>query len=156
VLIVKGRRVAFDFVDGAEMDVSPEHAMMHDPEGKTWARCSVLIGPFSPGSPEGVPKGGKSVSAARDYYGRSYELKAGELDTPPRALSGWRKVGLVRRIYYWRPGPKYRGDFQHPVGKRKHVFFGPKGRGAVYVRGRWVRLELPAGCILDDRGFVWP
>ena len=156
MLIVKGTRVAFDFVDGAEMDVAPKSAMMHDAEGRDWPRCSVLIGPFSAGTTSGVPTGGKSLRAARDYYGRNYVLKAGDLDTPPRAMAGWRKVGSVRRIYYYRPGNRHRGDFQHPVGARKHVFFGPKGRASVYVRGRWVRLELPSGCILDDRGFVWP
>lgn len=156
MLIVKGHAIDFDFTDGASLSVAASHAMMHDPTGHAWPRCSVLIAPYTRGTE--APQGeSESVRRARDYYGRSYPLHVGRVSLPARALSGWRRVGEVSRIYYKRPGHRRPGSYQHPMTeRRKYVVFGKKGRATVYVRGRFVRLELPAGCMLDDRGYVWP
>jgi hypothetical protein len=162
MLMVKGTRVAFDLADGAEIDVRPGLGMMHDPDGKAWPRCSLLIGPFTKGRAMSSPP--SAWGAARQYYGRQYAVRQGEVNLPPRALSGWERLGPVTQIWYTRVGSKYRRsgerpDFRHEYNKPGLLtrMFKGKGRPPVlYSRGEFLRLEMQAGCMLDARGIVFP
>lgn len=140
MLVVKGTRVRLVLDSGRT--VSCSGGMMHDPAGKHWPRCSVLIGGYS--------KGSEPVSdlGARQYFGAGYVAKQGTVDTPPKSLAdGWRELGVVQRIYYVRVGNIYGGQlFKHDF--RRTV--------TAYRRGRFVRLELGTFCNLGPRGFVSP
>ena len=153
-LTLKGTSVAFELVDGREID-APGKGMLHDATGREWPARSVLVGPFKRG------RATKDVSEdARDYLGRTYTIKQGNAKTEivPRGLWSWERVGEVARIYYTRGGTKYPGRFQHPFNKRSSLAVLVKGKGKVtlYQWRGWYRLELPKGAILDSRGFVWP
>lgn len=142
-LIAKGHSCLFEMEDGR--DIRVPGGMLHDPSGHAWPSRSVLCGPFQRGS-EVEPADGDE----RAYLGR--DPKMGVIDTPPRELDGWSYVGDVERIYYTRIGN--RADrYQHGFNES---FFHHKGRVRLYRRGRYYRLELPRGAVLDARGFVRP
>jgi hypothetical protein len=153
--IVKGRNVRFEMKQGP--DVTCGGAMMHDPTGRAWPAKSVLCGP--------IKRRLRSASdaelegAGRHYFGGSYPAKVVEIDAPERSMAGWKYLGEVERIYYTRVGRK-NGNvrFVHPFNKAGALSTVFKGKGKVrlYRKGRFVRLELPRGAILDTRGFVWP
>lgn len=144
MLTAKGYRVAFE-VAGRIVKAPARYAILHDPEGKAWPRCSVLVALFQRG-------GGHVEDAdAERYFG--YPPREGSYFTPPHALSEWKRVGEVSRIDYWRPG-EYEGKWFHPFKDGGWVF---KAKLPVlYRRGRLLRLELHDGCVLSWRGFQWP
>lgn len=152
MLLVKGTRVAFELADGGEVVVRASSGMLHDPEGTHWPRCSFLVVPYdrAPGL-EGESK------KAREYFGQNAVILKGQVTPVPRALSAWERWDAVTRIWYTRWGTKYRGPFKHPFGKRgiTSILFG-KGWAVLYRRGDLLRMQMPKGCILDDRGIVWP
>jgi hypothetical protein len=153
--IVKGRNVRFEMKQGP--DVSCSGAMMHDPTGKAWPAKSVLCGPIKRRLRKASDE--ELSGAGKHYFGGSYPAKVVEINAPNRSLDGWKYLGEVERIYYTRVGRK-NGNvlFQHPFNKPSALATVMKGRGKVrlYRKGRFVRLELPRGAILDSRGFVWP
>lgn len=123
--------------------------MMHDESGKAWAYCSVLVGPFQQGDTALA-----NDSSMRWYFGKGYEARRGKVDLPPRAIGKWQEVGQVERIFYERTGERAPGYFQHPF--KKETFFGKEIRVVLYRHDRFLRLELPDGCIINDLGFVSP
>jgi hypothetical protein len=153
--IVKGRSCRFEMKEGP--DVTCAGAMLHDPTGKAWPARSVLCGPIR----RKLRKASDAEleGAGRHYFGGSYPARVVEIDAPNRSMEGWRYLGEVERIYYTRVGRK-NGNvrFQHPFNKPSALATVMKGRGRVrlYRKGRFVRLELPRGSILDSRGYVWP
>lgn len=153
MLIVKGRAVSFDLVDGAKIDAPAKYGMMHDPTGRTWKRTSVLIAPFEK---LGDETDGDKYS--RDYLGHSHLTHAGDVRLPPKELSAWTYEGEVERIWYTRTGKKNGSKrFQHEFNKSgfQRLVRG-KGKARLYSRGNVYRLELPRGAHLDSRGYVWP
>ena len=153
-LIAKGRACRFELVDGGAVSVAG--GMMHDPSGRWWPARSVLCGPFKARVRRAEPD--EYTGAARHYLGNSHAAHVGVIDTPPKALGEWEYVGEVERIYYTRTGRKRPGRYQHPFNKPTALATLLKGRGRVklYRRGRYVRMDLPPGAILDTRGLVWP
>jgi hypothetical protein len=152
-LINKGRACSFDLVDGGT--VSCQGGMMHDPSGRWWPKNSVLCGPFkklrAAQPDEGSPQ-------AHHYLGDSHNAMVGVVDTPPRALGSWDFLGEVSEIRYTRTGRKRPGRYFHPFSKPSALATLVKGKGKarLYRRGRFCRLDLPPGAILDTRGYVWP
>jgi hypothetical protein len=158
VLIVKGRAVRLHMAEGGPM-VRPRGAMMHDPKGTHWPKCSVLIGPFTAGKRAATPK--EYAGTPREYLGRTYSPRVGSVDLPPKSLDAWQEIGEVKRIDYVRTGRKNPGGYQHtfnkPHGVSWFVFlFKGKGKAVLRRHGRFYRLDLSKNCQLDDRGFVFP
>jgi hypothetical protein len=161
VLIVKGRSVAFDLED-REILVRRSSGLMHDPTGRSWPRCSLLIGPFQRG--RAARSDAPSYRDAQSYFGRDAEVRQGEVDPPPRPLASWKRLGTVEQIWYTRAGMRYRhrgkpSPFRHPFnepGILTRLFRGKGRRPVLYAHGRFLRLEMQRGCILDARGIVWP
>jgi hypothetical protein len=154
-LIAKGNRSsAFEMVDGP--DVTVRGGMMHDPSGRWWPKRSVLFGPFRANLRDATDE--EFDGPAKDYLGRGHNAKIGTVDTPPKDLASWKYIGDVEKIYYTRTGRKKPGRYVHEFNKRMALATLVKGRGRVrlYRRGRYVRLELPKGAMLDSRGYVWP
>jgi hypothetical protein len=162
MLICKGSRVAFDIMPDAKGRkerhvIAPgSYGMLHDPEGKDWPRNSVLVMPFKRGG-----QAEKPTDNARAYMGRGYTVKQGTVNTPPKALTEWKRVGKVQTIYYSRPGTKAPGGYYHHFVKgaaiEHKLFRGGGGKHpTLYRRGKMLRLELQDGATLNERGFVWP
>jgi len=144
-LIAKGRNVFVDLSDGRE--VTLPGTMLHDPEGKAWPRNSVLFGPIARGH-----RGAPPDDDAQAYFGSGYRAKVGSAKVPPRGLQGWQRVGTVTDIYYTRGGRSHPGRYHHGFGQGMFNH----GRVTLYRRGRWWRIQLPRGSVLNARGFVKP
>ena len=152
-LIAKGRACRFDMKDGSS--ISARGGMLHDPSGRYWPRNSILIGPFRPRRRKVTDE--EYRGSAVDYLGRRHKAYVGSIDTPPKSLAGWTYEGEVETLWYTRGGTKARGRFYHDVNGHA-LSTAIKGRGKIrlYRRGRFYRLQLPRGAILDSRGYVWP
>lgn len=145
-------------LEGKRM-VSPRGSMIHDPSGRAWPKCSLLIAPGGRGSRAAKPE--EYEGAPKNFLGRQHRAKIRELEFP--AASGeWTVVGQVTRIDYVRGGTKAPGGFQHSVNKPRgvykivHLLKGGKAPVTLRKNGRFYRLDLPRGCIVDDRGIVYP
>jgi hypothetical protein len=158
MLIAKGCAVSFKLASGKEVFAPSSYAMLHDPSGSEWPADSVLIAPFK-----------KTRSAIEDSDAESYfgaPPLEGKIELPPSSLSSWSEVGVATRIDYTRRRPDglhtdFKGDYRHEFdgtegvfGLLFHVLTAPSVM--LYRRGRLLRLELPFGADLGDRGFVWP
>lgn len=84
------------------------------------------------------------TSKARSYFGPNYQATIAVVDVPSGT---WKSVGKVVQIFYQRPG-KYSGRYFHPF----KAGFAPE----LFKQGRFYKLELANGCIVDDRGYVFP
>jgi hypothetical protein len=138
--------------------------MLYDESGESWPGCSLLIGEFERGREEDDSGEGES------YFGRNATVFAGGIDLPTRDLNAWQRLGEIDTVYYDRAGTKYPGFFKHTFNKPRGLFkviFLIKGKAAkkpamLYTLFRrrsektFYRIELPAGCIVDDRGIVMP
>jgi hypothetical protein len=140
-IVVKGSKVVFIMTDGREIRLPRGYGIIHDPEGKALPRCEVFFGPV---------KKTKRIAAnpsskVRRYFGSKYTPKEGVVDVP----SGpWHSVGDANEILYERTkGSQYAGNYFHPFKR-----FPP----TVSKCGRYYRVSLKDGCIVDDRGFVFP
>lgn len=128
--------------------------MLHDPSGRAWPARSVLVGPFRGNLRRAAPD--EVSPAARHYLGGSHDPKIGSVDTPPKDLGQWTYVGDVERIRYTRTGRKSPGRYQHPFNEGLMAMIHGRRKVRLYRRGRYYRLELPRGAMLDARGYVWP
>lgn len=157
-LLCRGTRVSLKLEDGSSL--SFEGAAMHDATGRAWPKCSVLIGPFPrEGARQATEE--EMKGAPRQYLGRTYRGKVSQpFDLPPRGLAAWTKVAVVTHatIFYTRGGTKYPGRYRHTMNKGRWIIDLVKGEGraTLWRHGRYHRIDLPKGCMLDDRGFVWP
>jgi hypothetical protein len=151
VFICKGTQVRFKMKDGCT--IKARGAMLHDPVGHSWPRCSLLIAPFQRGGRAATEA--EKDGAPKEYLGRTHEYHVGKLDRPPSSLSEWERVGEVATIYYVRPGRKAPGRFYHHFGQRRLAAFYKKGKAILYKRGSMYRVELARGCIVDGRGIVF-
>ena len=134
--LIKGRRISFEMDDGTTLELPVSHGMMHNPNKQS--RCRVYFGPFER-SGESITKVDRFTT---NYFGSDYKARAGYIDFPE---GKWTHVGAVARIYYERPG-EFSDYYQHPF--KEPV---PLSRN-----GSFYRLELPKGCVVNDRGFVSP
>jgi hypothetical protein len=153
-LIAKGRSCRFEMVDGPAVSVAG--GMLHDPSGRWWPKRSVLCGPFK--ARERAAADDEFKGPAKDYLGKTHNASIGSVDTPPKSLGEWEYLGEVSRVYYTRTGKKRPGRYQHPFNKPTalSVLVKGKGKAKLYRHGRFARLDLPPGAILDSRGLVWP
>jgi hypothetical protein len=152
-LIVKGKSVSFDLIDGSKVDAPAAWGMIHDPTGRKWKRTSVLVMPF-----EKLGEETEGDSHSQDYLGRTHLTRVGDVRLPPKSFGDWKLEGEVSEIWYVRTGRKYGGKrFRHRFNAPSLArFFKGKGRVRLYSRSGSYRLELPRGASVDGRGYVWP
>lgn len=133
----------------------PPGAILHDPSGTDWPKCSVLIGSFTRGKRSEV-----SSKPAVEYF--NYVPRGGAFRLPARDLKAWKSLGEITYIEYTRPGDK---EFEGESNLRYDHNFAKVGSGfltsgkhypKLYRLGRLYRLELGAGCVINWRGFVSP
>lgn len=137
-LIVKGEAVVFLLADGRRVKPPASYGIVHDPEGKVFSKCTIFVGP--------VRRTGESVGHSpnsRAYFGKKYDLRKA---TTGRPNGSFKTIGQVVEIRYRRRG-RYAGGYYHPFKA-----FAP----TLSRSGRWYKLDLRDGCIVDDRGFVFP
>jgi len=152
-LIAYATRVLFVLHSDREVEPPAEYALLHDPDGEAWPKCSLLVGAFKRARRAYDQKD----VAAVDWFGKTHKLSEGDIDLPPRELSEWKALGDIEWIYYWRRGNKHRGDFKHKFGKwQPMVFWKSPGRATLYEHEKWLRVELSKGCVIDWRGIVYP
>lgn len=152
-LICMGRNVLFVAEDGREVSAHKRDGMLYDGSGIYWPSCSLLVAPFRQGTRES--------EKGRDYFGRGFRVLEGTVSLPPRSLKQWREIGEIKHVYYRRAGKHsayFHHEFDRPRGLWRLIW--PVKRGsqpvALYSFGGCFRVELPAGCIVDDRGIVLP
>lgn len=132
--------------------------MLHDPSGEFWPKCSLLFTPFEQGSDVDASDAGKR------YFGRGVDVRRGHVALPPKDPDRWERVGRVRQVYYERAGKNagyFRHRFNDPRGWVRLVAFLKKDVAGAppllfQCAGEALKLELPDGCIVDDRGIVLP
>lgn len=151
-IVVKGTAVEFVMRQGRDVVAPSGYGLMHDAVGGLLPRCTLLIGPFRKG---GSADDAEVSRAAVKYLGPEADIKRGSAGALPdcSSLDDWRDLGEVQRIYYQRGGD-YRGYYTHPFSGR--VFLVLPGETRLYRRGRWLRLQLPWACRLNERGFIAP
>lgn len=155
-LVCMGREVTFDLDDGDSLDLPARMGMLYDGSGSYWPNNSLLCVEFEQGSDE--------VDAGHDYFGSNAIVYKGHVDLPPKALGEWQRVGVVTQVFYDRAGTKHPGYYKHefnaPRGMVKLIALFKKrvatGDCVLYELDGCYRLELPKGCIIDDRGIVLP
>lgn len=158
MLLCMGRDVAFVLRErGREISARRKRdGMLYDEHGTHWPKTSLLVTPFENGDEEiDTPQG-------RNYYGRETTVFKGQVDLPPRPLSAWHYRGEVKEVFYDRAG-KYEGPFRHEFNAPRGLWQllwpfkkGAKEPALLYARRGSYRIELPDGCIVDDRGIVVP
>ena len=170
MLICMGRQVEIDLRASAlgsgsrSKSVKPRRdaGMLYDESGASWPKCSLLIAGFE--------RGRKKTDEGSSYFGRNADIREGSIDLPPKDLSAWHKLGEIDQIFYDRAGTKHPGFFRHQFNKPRglyRVIFMFKRRASkqpavLYSLWRrkteeqFYRIELPEGCIVDDRGVVLP
>jgi hypothetical protein len=155
-LTVKGTAISFKMRDrGRTIVVRKSYGMIHDADGVgLLPRCTLLVGPYSQGveiAASDAPR------AARKWLGEDWVFYRGRADIPLGRLDlntdGWKELGEVARVDYTRTGV-LNEPFYHDFSKRIFLVF--PARTVLYKRGKWLRLELPWGCRLNERGFLAP
>lgn len=139
-------------------DASPAHGLLYDPSGRHWPKCSLLVAPFREGEIVDV---GDTHAAA--YFGKGARVHRGPIVLPTADAGAWDELGELHQVFYTRTGTRAPGDYKHPFGE-------PKGMLRVValltralaspvilseLDGAY-RIDMPKGCIVDDRGIVLP
>lgn len=154
--VCMGRQVSFDLDNGGQIDAHARDGMLYDQSGRIWPSNSLLVTRFDQGSQE--------TDDGLDYFGEDAIVYRGHVELPPKSLDSWQEIGVVTQVFYDRAGTKHPGYYKHefnkPRGMQKLVALFKKrvaeGDCILYELGGCYRLELPQGCIIDDRGIVLP
>jgi hypothetical protein len=143
--LVKGDQVSFVRMrDGHVIYMPPSHVMVHDVHGELARTCDLFIVPYAHVK-NGTSDSDKSLrSKAVDYYGKQTPLETGTIDVP---TTGWHRVAATYAIRYRRMG-RHRGLYEHDFSELPWL---EQSRDALAYK-----LPLPEGCVLNERGIVWP
>lgn len=161
-LICMGRNVILELDDCDDIQLPARWGMLHDPSGDFWPSCSLLFCKFTQGDES------DSSDEAVGYFGKRADIRRGRAKMPlPSLHDGWHEVGVVSQVFYERAGVN--------AGRYKHKFNDPRGwmwLVALFKRRvaktppilfeyddgklQALRLELPDGCVVDDRGIALP
>lgn len=166
---VQGNVAAIDLDEGSKVRIPKNFGVVRDPIGKHLNRCDVYLCAYKISSkPLGtIPQGIAKVVAA--YWSADTELVRVTVEIPK---GPWHRLGVVETIHYVRYDADHKEDV--PEDKKRsgpfwHDFDGSEGPWiytfsdrdptVVLYESRCMhafKLDLPDGCIINDRGFVWP
>jgi hypothetical protein len=137
---IESNRVAFEMSDGKILKLPAGYGTIHDPDGTLLPKCDVFFGPFKK-----TGRKAEMTRSQRRYFGSDYKAKLATLPNIPR--EGWKPLKTkVVQIFYVRRGTRAPGGFHHPFK-----------RGLTLSKnGRLYKLSAGAGCLIDDRGYVYP
>ena len=138
-ILIKGRDISFEVLHGKTLTLPKSHGMIHNPDvGGDGERCRVYFGPYE--KTDGAVT--KLTTRARNYFGGDYQGRHAYVNFP----SGkWKLSCTIMAIFYQRDGEHadyYRHEFERPL--------------PLYELGKFYRLNLGKGCVLNDRGYVFP
>jgi hypothetical protein len=139
MILIKGKQVKMEMANGKIVRAPASYGIIHDPDGSQLPKCFVFIGPYKTSK-----KPVEMTGDAKSYFGSDYKPTSAVVDVP---RGPWKSMGDVVQIFYKRPG-KYAGKYFHLFDKRTTVLLSK-------CRNHF-RLELPGGCIVNWRGFVYP
>jgi hypothetical protein len=153
MLMVRGDIVAFDLEGGDPdhpMTLPDDFGMVHDPTGTVLDPCVVYICrcKFDWKKSPSIHKSIEQI--AFDYFGDDVDLVNASVAIPE---GPWQFVGVVKTIHYERYGSdeSHDGPFFHPFSDSLPDVELYKSRCAnAYM------LQLPEGCVLNERGYVKP
>ena len=161
-VLVRGDLASLDLDDGTKLRVPKKFGVVHDPTGITLNKCDIYLTKYTVSTkPVGaIPKGmAKFVDA---YLGRGTPRVRVAVEIPK---GPWHRLGVVKTVHYVRRNQ----DDTERDGLFYHHFDGSEGPWSytftdkdpttVLLESRCMhafKLELPDGCIVNDRGFVWP
>lgn len=137
---VESDRVVFEMANGKTIRLPASYGTFHDQEGVVLPKCDVFFGPFKK-----TRRPVEMNRSHRRYFGADYQAVLATLPKIPK--DGWKKVGEVAQILYVRKGKRASGGFHHPFKSRQPT---------LWKAGRIYKLSLGDGCIVDDRGYVFP
>ena len=147
--MARGDVLSFVMADGSTVELPTDYAMLHDPSGAVIDKCTLVccaceLDAHVDGA---VPVQIREYVDA--YYGDRAELVKGVVEIPP---GPWHLLGVVREILYDRHGQPLENDddsWFHPYrGSVVDLYVNERGNGYLLV--------LPAGCVVNERGFVDP
>jgi hypothetical protein len=141
---VESDRVGFQMTKGPDIYLPAHYATFHDQSGEVLPKCDVFFGPYR--KHPGKASMGRSHSR---YFGSKHKAELANIGDIP--IDGWRPIGKVEQIFYVRRGKRAPGGFHHPYQSKQPTLY------EIYDHGRRIyKLSLGAGCLVDDRGFVYP
>lgn len=159
-MLVRGDRVSFVSVErekqtGAhELDekrmpsdivIPAGYVLVGDTTGAVFDRCNFYVVKWHDGGQRvGTAKGNEALQHAQEYFGDGATLRSGAVDIPK---GPWQRVAKVKYIRYRRVG-------EH-AGSYEHTYEIPVDLQYCKSPLAW-RIPLPQGCVVDERGFVWP
>jgi len=143
-LVVKGDLVRVELADGGLIELPDDWGLVHDTEGRLVDRCTFLVLPYTKAAQECARLSKGELVAARNYFGKSAQLTRATVEIPSPL---WQRFDDAVVLYYARMG-KRKGRYRHRFSVPCPFFFHEQGLGYMLV--------LPDGCVVDERGFVWP
>ena len=143
-VLIKGYGVKFERTAGKAIVLPYRYGIIHDPEGTILPPCNVYFGPYTI-SKRVVEAPSR---AAREYFGRDYKLRYITVAIPSGT---WKPVGEVAVLHYVRTeGSAHGGPYFHPIKQ-------PLNPSAPLTKnGRFYKIAMPDGCVINWRGFVFP
>jgi hypothetical protein len=149
MIVIKGSKVSFLMADGTTYRLPSSYGIIHDPDGTDLQRCTVYFGPYTRTR---RPVSKPSRKATR-YFGHKYIQREGRVNVPD---GPWTDIGEAVKIFYERtPGSQYEGPYFHNF-KQRYFFVFMQRHPMLSTCKRYYRLQLKDGCVIDDRGFVFP
>lgn len=146
MILIKGHSVSFEMADGQWIKVPKTHGIIHDPDGHQLPKCVVYVGPYTTNKNRfGKGQERHLTKDAEQYFGPDYVGTGAWVDVP---VGPWSPKGESVQIRYYRTGTKYRGKYFH--------MFETRTTTVIASCKRFYRIELPGGCIVNWRGFVYP
>lgn len=131
----------------ADVRIPASHVLVHDTTGDLLSRCDLYAVKWHRARTENLldtSVSSEALNDAREYFGISAAPEIGLVDIPE---GPWRRFARVQFIRYRRAGNSG-GLFEHEYDPTIDLY--------VCERPLAFRVALPTGCIVDDRGFVWP
>lgn len=161
-VLVRGDLSALDLDDGTTLTVPKKFGLIHDPTGLVLNRCDIYITRYTISTkPVGaIPQRiAKFVDA---YLGKETPRVRVAVEIPK---GPWHRLGVIRTVHYVRRNTEdakkdglFYHDFDGSEGPLSYTF-SDRDPTTEILESRSMRafkLELPDGCIVNERGFVWP
>lgn len=142
---VESNRIGFQMADGTDIFLPAHYATFKDQSGEVLPQCDVFFGPY-----KNISGRAEMGHGHRRYFGSGHKPTLANIGDIP--VNGWESLGRVEQIFYVRRGRRAPGGFHHPYKTSRQPILYTQ----VDHRRRIYKLSLGDGCLVDDRGYVFP